>query len=107
MVIRERDYITKPKSSGYRSLHLIVRRKDYPIEVQLRTIGQDIWANTVEEVGRRSGIDLKFGAGNERFHSVFMAMAELIASFDRAELSSDDLREGLMRLPSLRTQTRA
>lgn len=105
-VIRERDYITEPKSSGYRSLHLIVRRKDYPIEVQLRTIGQDIWANTVEEVGRRSGVDLKFGAGDERFHSVFLAMAELIANFDRAELSFDDLREGLKRLPSLTTWTR-
>ncbi len=101
-IIRERDYIAEPKSSGYRAVHLIVRRMGYPIEVQLRTIGQDVWANQVEETGRQVGLDLKFGAGNERLDSIFVAMAELIARFDRAELSPDDLREGLKRLPLLR-----
>jgi ppGpp synthetase/RelA/SpoT-type nucleotidyltranferase len=37
---RERDYIAEPKSSGYRALHLIVKRGGYPIEVQLRTFGR-------------------------------------------------------------------
>lgn len=100
-IVRERDYIAEPKSSGYRALHLIVRREGYPIEVQLRTIGQDVWANQVEETGRQVGLDLKFGAGDERLDSIFLAMAELLARFDRAELSPDDLREGLMCLPSL------
>lgn len=100
-IIRERDYIAQPKGSGYRALHLIVARMGYPIEVQLRTIGQDIWANQVEETGRQFGLDLKFGAGNEQLDSLFLSMAELIARFDRAELSPDDLREGLMSLPSL------
>ena len=101
VIIRERDYITQPKSSGYRALHLIVRRMGFPIEVQLRTISQDVWANQVENTGRQVGLDLKFGAGNEHLDSIFLAMAELIARFDRAELSPDDLREGLRRLPSL------
>jgi ppGpp synthetase/RelA/SpoT-type nucleotidyltranferase len=105
-IVRERDYIAEPKSSGYRALHLIVRRMDYPIEVQLRTIGQDIWANVVEETGRRQGVELKFGAGDERIRSIFLAMAEMIASFDRAELSPDDLRDRLKRLPSLTIRTR-
>lgn len=106
-IIRERDYIAEPKNSGYRALHLIVRRMGYPIEVQLRTVGQDVWANTVEETGRQVGVDLKFGAGDERFASIFLAMAELFARFDRDELSRDDLLEGLKRLPSLTIRTRA
>lgn len=106
-IVRERDYIAEPKSSGYRALHLIVRRMGYPIEVQLRTVGQDAWANTVEETSRQVGVDLKFGAGDERSDSIFLAMAELIASFDRDELSRDDLLEGLRRLPSLTIRTRA
>jgi putative GTP pyrophosphokinase len=105
-IVRERDYIAEPKSSGYRALHLIVRRMGYPIEVQLRTIGQDVWANQVEETGRQVGLDLKFGAGDERLDSIFLAMAEMIASFDRAELSPDDLREGLRRLSSLTIRAR-
>jgi putative GTP pyrophosphokinase len=105
VVIRERDYIAQPKSSGYRALHLIVRRMGFPIEVQLRTIGQDVWANQVEETGRQLGLDLKFGAGDERLDCIFVAMGELIARFDRAELSPDELREGLRSLPSLTIRT--
>jgi putative GTP pyrophosphokinase len=101
VIIRERNYITEPKSSGYRALHLIVRRMGYPIEVQLRTIGQDVWANQVEETGRQVGLDLKFGAGHEQLDNIFLEMAELIARFDRAELSPHDLREGLKHVPSL------
>jgi len=104
MIIKERDYIAEPKGSGYRAMHLIVRRHGYPIEVQLRTIGQDIWANVVEESGRQEGVELKFGAGDERFHRVFQSMSELIAAFDRADLSPDDLRAALSRLPSLAIQ---
>jgi len=106
-IIRERDYIAEPKSSGYRALHLIVKRMGYPIEVQLRTIGQDVWANTVEETSRQVGVDLKFGAGGERSDSIFLAMAELFARFDRDELSRDDLLESLKRLPSLTIRARA
>lgn len=48
-----RDYITHPKRSGYRSLHLILRvpvslgREQLlvPVEVQLRTQAMDIWAS--------------------------------------------------------------
>lgn len=82
-VIRERDYIETPKGSGYRALHLIVRRAGYPIEVQLRTIGQDIWANTVEQTGRDLGVDLKTGISDERLEPLFLTLAELIARFDR------------------------
>ncbi len=105
-VVRERDYIAEPKSSGYRALHLIVRRMGYPIEVQLRTVGQDAWANTVEETSRQVGVDLKFGARDEHLDRIFLAMAELFACFDRDELSRDDLLEGLRRLPSLTMRTR-
>jgi putative GTP pyrophosphokinase len=105
VIIKERDYIAQPKSSGYRALHLIVRRMGFPIEVQLRTIGQDVWANQVEETGRQVGLDLKFGAGNEHLDGIFVAMAGLIAGFDRAELSPDELRKGLRSLPSLTMRT--
>ena len=55
-VIEEIDYIKKPKSSGYRSFHIIINhpiRKNenfptieyIPIEIQIRTMGMDFWAS--------------------------------------------------------------
>jgi putative GTP pyrophosphokinase len=99
-IIRERDYVSEPKDTGYRALHLIVRRHGYPIEVQLRTIGQDIWANVVEDTGREHGVGLKFGAGGESYRSFFLRMSELIAAFDGGELAQEDLIQAFEGLPS-------
>jgi putative GTP pyrophosphokinase len=100
MIIRVRDYITEPKNSGYRALHLVVQRKGYAIEVQLRTIAQDVWANTVEQRGMATGVGFKFGAGDADVHAVFVAMSEVLARFDRGELSPEELRAALETVPS-------
>jgi putative GTP pyrophosphokinase len=105
-IIRERDYIAAPKESGYRALHLIVRRHGYAIEVQLRTVWQDHWANVIEEYGRRHDVALKFGAGDERTKRGFRQGADLIAAFDRAELTPEALAQALMSLPSWIEQQR-
>jgi putative GTP pyrophosphokinase len=94
-IIRERDYIAKPKGSGYRAMHLIVERKGYAIEVQLRTVAQDVWANIVEEQGRQLGVGLKFGDGSADLHSTFVAMADVLARFDRREVTQEELRDAL------------
>jgi putative GTP pyrophosphokinase len=52
-VIEVEDYIAKPKPNGYKSLHIIVeipvrlnnRVQQVPVEVQIRTIAQDLWAS--------------------------------------------------------------
>jgi hypothetical protein len=64
-----------------------------------------IWANTVEQVGRELGVDLKTEISDERLEPLFLTLAELIARFDRGELSPDELRAALRRLPSLTAQT--
>ena len=54
----ERDYITKPKPSGYRSYHLILDVPFYltgtletlPVEVQIRTSAMDFWASLEHKV---------------------------------------------------------
>ncbi len=84
-IIRVRDYIAEPKPSGYRALHLIVRRGGYPIEVQLRTVRQDAWANQVEEDGRQIGVGLKFGAGAAEIHAYYIAISDAFAFLDRGE----------------------
>lgn len=51
-LLHKKDFIANPKASGYRSLHLIISvpiylaagKRDVTVEVQLRTISMDFWA---------------------------------------------------------------
>lgn len=97
-IVRVRDYIADPKPSGYQALHLIVRRGGYPVEVQLRTVLQDAWANQVEEDGRQIGVGLKFGAGTAEIHAYYLAVSNAFAFLDRGEAIPDDLEARLNEL---------
>jgi putative GTP pyrophosphokinase len=52
-VLKRKDYVAEPKDSGYRSLHLVVEVPVFlstgtattPVEIQIRTIGMDMWAS--------------------------------------------------------------
>jgi len=58
-VLSEKDYVSNPKPSGYRSYHLILEVPIYltgteerlPVEVQIRTQAMDFWA-TLEHKAR-------------------------------------------------------
>jgi putative GTP pyrophosphokinase len=58
-----RDYVAKPKPTGYRAVHLIAKQADRLIEIQLRTQLQHEWAWTVERLAGQFGPDLKDGHG--------------------------------------------
>jgi ppGpp synthetase/RelA/SpoT-type nucleotidyltranferase len=62
-VIRERDYMDEPKSTGYRAVHVAVERDGRRLEIQLRTQGQQDWAEMVERIDGRLGTQLKDGVG--------------------------------------------
>lgn len=94
-IVRVRDYIAEPKPSGYRALHLIVRRGGYPVEVQLRTVLQDAWANQVEEDGRQIGVGLKFGAGAAEIHAYYLTVSDAFAFLDRGKTIPDELATAL------------
>lgn len=52
-LLKRKDYINNPKPNGYKSLHLVVsipvflaeRVEVTPVEIQIRTIGMDMWAS--------------------------------------------------------------
>ncbi|HZG14689.1 MAG TPA: GTP pyrophosphokinase family protein [Candidatus Bathyarchaeia archaeon] len=54
-IFLEKDYVTKPKESGYRGYHLAVKypmmtsrgQVTIPVEIQIRTLGMNFWA-TIE-----------------------------------------------------------
>ena len=63
--MRVDDYIDQPKDTGYRAVHVVVRRDSHLIKIQLRTARQHAWADYLEQLGARSGHDLKDGQGPE------------------------------------------
>lgn len=52
-LLKRKDYIKNPKENGYRSLHIIITIPVFltdsievsPVEIQIRTIGMDMWAS--------------------------------------------------------------
>ncbi|GMO46788.1 MAG: GTP pyrophosphokinase family protein [Termitinemataceae bacterium] len=64
-LLEKKDYITHPKESGYRSLHLIIEvpiflhndKRFVKVEVQLRTIAMDFWASLEHKLHYKKDMD--------------------------------------------------
>jgi putative GTP pyrophosphokinase len=89
-ITRFRDYVTDPKSDGYRALHLINRNRGRLIEIQLRTPAQDIWANTVERLSRTTFPGLKFGDGPPTIRQYLLDSANAIDEVEGGQISIGD-----------------
>ncbi|ARE84931.1 RelA/SpoT domain-containing protein [Roseovarius mucosus] len=110
-VRRKTDYIANPKTSGYRSIHLILKFGERGagekhvgcnVEIQLRTQLQHVWATTVEAVGSMRTEDLKAGEGNTEWLRFLTLMSGHIA-----ELEGQPLGEHLSMSPKdLRREAR-
>lgn len=61
---RTRDRRAEP-SHGYRAVHVVVFVEGLPVEVQVRTTYQDLWAQAVERLGDAWGRGLRYGEGPE------------------------------------------
>lgn len=73
IIVKESDYITNPKSSGYKSYHMVlgvpVYRLDgmqyYPVEIQFRTLAMDLWASMEHRICYKGDTSLETA---EAFH---------------------------------------
>lgn len=75
---RSRDYVKEPNPAGYRAHHYVVERYGRRIEVQLRTYGQQAWADAVEAADSRHALTLKDGVGPESMIRYFQLANEMI-----------------------------
>ncbi|MDO4285888.1 MAG: GTP pyrophosphokinase family protein [Eubacteriales bacterium] len=84
-IVREKDYIAKPKENGYRSLHLILEvpifltqeKKYMRVEVQFRTIAMDFWASLEHKLQYKQNLENAASISEELMYS-----AELINQLD-------------------------
>ena len=88
--VKESDYISQPKSNGYRSLHRVYRYRSrasrnaawdgHRIEVQIRSRLQHAWATAVETVDAIKGTQLKTsGPANGDWDRFFTLMGSVLA----------------------------
>ena len=91
-LVRYKNYVDRPRPSGYRSLHLVyeynseqtTRWQGLNVEIQLRSELQHQWATAVETVGTFIGDELKSNAGNQTWLRFFRLMSAAIALRERA-----------------------
>ena len=92
------DYLTEPRASGYRGIHLVSRfhpgeeevvYAGLRIEIQLRSRLQHAWAAAVETVGTFSGQALKSSEGDRGWLRFFALMASEIAFSEECPLVPD------------------
>lgn len=66
-LLKRKDYIKHPKESGYRSLHIVVKVPvfqssgpvDVPVEIQIRTVGMDMWASLEHKLRYKTSTNQK------------------------------------------------
>jgi ppGpp synthetase/RelA/SpoT-type nucleotidyltranferase len=70
-------------SHGYRAVHVIVRQSGLPIEVQVRTDLQHVWAELSEKLADAYGHELKYGRGSPEVRVMLDDFSALIADFEQ------------------------
>ena len=89
-IVHEKDYITNPKKSGYRSYHLIVEvpvelingKYNVRAEIQIRTLAMDLWASLNHKLVYKADyssayIDGKLKMIGDELNSIDNEMTEL------------------------------
>jgi hypothetical protein len=95
----QNHYMDVPRSSGYRSHHLVfgfvprhASESGYEgrlIEIQIRSRLQHSWATAVEAVGLHRGENLKAGLGCPNWLRLFELMSLEFAAIERCEYAKD------------------
>ena len=98
-LLEEKDYIKHPKENGYRSLHLIVEipiflqqeKKSMKLEVQLRTIAMEFWANLEHRLRYKKNLEENVARSTSK---ELQECAQVSAMLDTKMQSIRDIIEG-------------
>ena len=82
------DRREKP-SHSYRAVHIIVEIEGKPVEIQIRTSLQHIWAELSEKLSDVVDPTIKYGGGDESFVKLLVTASELVAEVEAGELDDE------------------
>jgi hypothetical protein len=98
--INEKNYITNPPESGYRSIHMIYKYdknikldKQCNVEIQIRTQFQHYWATAVEVTGTYLNQPLKQGFGEDKYLNIFKKISKLFVSLENRQIDYKFIKE--------------
>ena len=83
-VVRERDYQLEPRH-GYRALHAVVRVREQPVEIQLRTELEDRWANFVDQLAQEDLV-IKYGGGPSQTQALLRGTSAIFREYDAVKV---------------------
>lgn len=79
------DRRTRP-SHGYRAVHLVVVVYDRPIEIQVRTRAQHMWAEISEKLADAVDQTVKYGGGPDETRATLEIYSNAVKSIEDSEL---------------------
>jgi ppGpp synthetase/RelA/SpoT-type nucleotidyltranferase len=91
-IVKVNDYNSTPRSSGYRAVHLVVRRDGALVEIQLRTASQQRWAMLVEDLDATYRFQLKDETGPEEVLEYLRVYALGLSEIDRTGAAENETR---------------
>jgi len=77
---------------GYHALHFVIRSDAKAYELQIRTIGQQRWAQLSEKFADLVGFEIKYGGGPENVRTVLTLLGELIYQVEQIKKAYMDVR---------------
>ena len=92
-VLTVKDYITYPKTSGYKSYHMIItipvylsdRKVDTKVEIQIRTVAMDFWASLEHKINYKFEGDVPAHISQE-----LVECARMVSDLDDKMLQLND-----------------
>lgn len=89
-IVSEEDYYSRPKPRGYRSYHITINYKDLLVEIQLRTIGVEIWSIWDHDLlykNNQTIIDLVGPKKLDEFNSYSKQFIDYVAQVEEGRLA--------------------
>ncbi len=76
----------KQSSHGYRAVHVVARAQRQPIEIQVRTMLQHLWAEFSEKLSDVVDPAIKYGGGPKELRDILDRFSVSVAKLESLEL---------------------
>jgi ppGpp synthetase/RelA/SpoT-type nucleotidyltranferase len=93
----------KQPSYGYRAVHIIATARNRPIEIQVRTELQHLWAQLSEKLSDARGSAIKYGGGDPETRRLLSTLSRTVEDVEDLELDPDTIEVARVMKPLVRS----
>jgi putative GTP pyrophosphokinase len=93
----------KQPSYGYRAVHIIATARNRPIEIQVRTELQHLWAQLSEKLSDARGSAIKYGGGDSESRRLLSTLSQTVKDLEDLELRPDTIDLARVMKPLVRS----